>query len=200
MTPTGRLFVASEICQEIKMLRTMPRTMQRVRMIMLSAIAALVMTTPTWAAECTIERDKLDDALRATPSCAAAYRLFELCEYVQAATCRSAPSCRRNARPTFSRGSMARGKAPIGRSWRSAITNMPKRMARCTARSRRSAGPALRGIFPRDIPDSGGARRGFAPIHPPCRRRRGVACSQHAGQSVQDDEAACFAIRGGREP
>ena len=39
------------------------------------------MTAPTWAAECTIERDKLDDALRATPSCAAAYRLFELCEY-----------------------------------------------------------------------------------------------------------------------
>jgi hypothetical protein len=81
MTPTGRLFVASEICQEIMMLRTMPRTMQRMRMIMLSAIAALVMTAPTWAAECTIERDKLDDALRATPSCAAAYRLFELCEY-----------------------------------------------------------------------------------------------------------------------
>jgi hypothetical protein len=81
MTPTGRLFVASEICQEIIMLRTMPRTMQRMRMIMLSAIAALVMTAPTWAAECTIERDKLDDALRATPSCAAAYRLFELCEY-----------------------------------------------------------------------------------------------------------------------
>jgi hypothetical protein len=55
--------------------------MQSMRTITLSTIASLVMLAPGWAAECTIERDKLDDALRATPSCAAAYRLFELCEY-----------------------------------------------------------------------------------------------------------------------
>jgi hypothetical protein len=53
--------------------------MMRIGRIALSTAAALSVTASAWAAECTIERDALDDALRQAPSCLAAYRLFEDC-------------------------------------------------------------------------------------------------------------------------
>jgi hypothetical protein len=50
------------------------------RTITSAIVAALIAIAPAWAAECTTERDVLDDAVRGSASCAAAYRLFEDCE------------------------------------------------------------------------------------------------------------------------
>ena len=51
------------------------------RTIALLMVAALTTMASAWAAECTIERDAVDNALRQAPSCATAYRLFEACAY-----------------------------------------------------------------------------------------------------------------------
>jgi hypothetical protein len=54
--------------------------MQSMRATTLAMVATLIGLAPAWSAECTIERDLLDNALQAAPSCVAAYRLFEACE------------------------------------------------------------------------------------------------------------------------
>jgi hypothetical protein len=52
--------------------------------MVLAIIALLAGAAPVLGAECTLERDldKMVEALQQAPSCAAAYRLFEDCEFV----------------------------------------------------------------------------------------------------------------------
>lgn len=51
----------------------------RMRTLAFSTMAALSLWGPSWAAECTLDPDMVEDALRQAPSCAAAYKLFEDC-------------------------------------------------------------------------------------------------------------------------
>jgi|SRR5215472_2166015 len=51
----------------------------RMRALAFSTMAALSVCRPAWAAECTLDPDMVEDALRQAPSCTAAYKLFEDC-------------------------------------------------------------------------------------------------------------------------
>jgi hypothetical protein len=53
--------------------------MLRIRTLGSSTLAVFLLCGSALAAECTIERDALDDAVEQAPSCAAAYKLFEDC-------------------------------------------------------------------------------------------------------------------------
>ena len=57
--------------------------MMRTRTFVLSIMASLALWAPASAAECTLDRDldKMVDALKQAPSCAAAYKLFEDCAF-----------------------------------------------------------------------------------------------------------------------
>lgn len=49
------------------------------RICTLSTVAVFSLWGAAWAAECTLDRDTLDDAVEQAPSCAAAYKIFEDC-------------------------------------------------------------------------------------------------------------------------
>jgi hypothetical protein len=55
--------------------------MMGMRTLAFSTVTALSLWGPAWAAECTVDRDMVEDALRQAPSCTAAYKMFEDCAY-----------------------------------------------------------------------------------------------------------------------
>ena len=82
MPDTNREFQFPESADWLVLVKrriTRKELMKRSIAIALSILATLAAPAAALA-ECTVERDVLDDALKQAPSCAAAYRLFEDCE------------------------------------------------------------------------------------------------------------------------